>query len=92
MNKAELTNYVAEKAGLTKGQAAKAIEYVFEGIMESLKQGTPCSFVGFGSFKESKRAAREGRNPKTGEKIKIKASTSASFSPSKNLKELLNSK
>ena len=90
MNKTDLITYVSEKAGLTKVDASKAIDSVFGGIMGSLKKGTPCAFGGFGSFKVTKRKAREGRNPRTGETIKINASTSASFSPSKNLKDLLN--
>lgn len=92
MNKAELVEYVAKGAELTKADAQRAVESVFEGISKTLKKGDDARFVGFGSFSISKRAATTGRNPRTGEAIKIKASKNVKFKAGKELKESVNKK
>jgi DNA-binding protein HU-beta len=89
--KADIVDGVAEKVeGLTKKQAAEAFDAVFDGIVRQLKKGERVQVPGFGSFAISKRAARQGRNPKTGETIKIKASKSVRFKVGKELKDKLN--
>ena len=87
MNKDDLIRAVAEQAQMTKANAAQAVNAVFESITGSLKKGDPVTLVGFGSFKVSKRAARQGRNPRTGEPISIAAATVPSFSAGKGLKD-----
>jgi DNA-binding protein HU-beta len=91
MNKAELVAKVAELSGLTKADADKAVDGVFEAITNALKSGDEVRVVGFGSFSVAQRAASEGRNPRTGEKIKIAASKAPKFSAGKGLKEAVNS-
>lgn len=90
MKKSELIEAVAEKAGLTKVEAGKALDATFEVIANQLEKGEKVPVAGFGTFKLSSRAAREGRNPKTGETIKIAASTSVSFKAGTALKEKVN--
>lgn len=90
MNKQELIEYVAEQAELTKADAQKAVDAVFEGITATLKKGNDARFVGFGTFSVAKRAATTGRNPRTGEAIKIPASKNAKFKAGKELKEAVN--
>jgi DNA-binding protein HU-beta len=90
MNKQDLVNHVSEKAGLSKVQADAAIIATFEGIVEALKKGEDAAFVGFGTFVVANRAARDGRNPSTGETIKIAASKQAKFKPGKAFKDALN--
>ena len=90
MNKAELIDYVAEKAELTKADAQNAVDAVFEGITSTLKKGNDARFVGFGTFSVAKRAATTGRNPRTGEAIKIPASKNAKFKAGKELKDAVN--
>lgn len=90
MNKAELIDYVADKAGLTKADAQSAVDAVFDGITTTLKKGNDARFVGFGTFSVAKRAATTGRNPRTGEAIKIPASKNAKFKAGKELKEAVN--
>ena len=90
MNKGSLVKEVAEQAAITKADASKAIDAIFEAIQDSLKQGEPVSLVGFGSFKVSKRNARTGRNPRTGEAISIPETIAPGFSPGKALKEAVN--
>jgi DNA-binding protein HU-beta len=85
MNKAELVSKIAEDAGITKVQATSALESFMEGVTKTLKSGNKLILVGFGTFSVSKRAARNGRNPKTGETIKIKAKKVARFKASKDL-------
>ena len=87
MNKAELIAKVASKAGLTKKDAGAALEATLETITEALASGDSVSFIGFGTFSTSKRAARDGINPATGEKIKIAESTVAKFKVGAKLKE-----
>jgi DNA-binding protein HU-beta len=87
MNKTELINAVAEKAELTKKDAAKAVDAVFEAITTALKNGDKVQLIGFGNFEVRERAARKGRNPQTGEEIDIPASKQPAFKPGKALKE-----
>ena len=90
MNKAELIEAVADTADLSKAAAARAVEGALSAITKSLKKGEAVTLVGFGTFSVRKRAARTGRNPKTGETIKIKASKAPGFKPGKALKDALN--
>lgn len=80
MNKPELIDAVAVAAGLTKADAAKAIDAIVDTIVHAVAEGDGVSLVGFGTFKASDRAAREGKNPKTGEKLTIAATTVPKFS------------
>ena len=86
MNKGDLINEVA-KVVSTKKEAQEAVDCVFSSITKALKKGDPVTVVGFGTFKVIKRKARKGRNPQTGEEIKIKASKAPKFTPGKSLKE-----
>ena len=90
MNKNELIASVAEDAGLAKGDAGKAVDAVFDAITNSLKSGGDVRLVGFGTFSVTKRAASVGRNPRTGEKIQIKASNQPKFKAGKGLKDSVN--
>lgn len=90
MNKSELVKAIAEKADITKDVAQRALDATTEVITEGLKSGESITLVGFGSFQVRERSAREGRNPKTGEKMKIKASKSPLFKAGKLLKEAVN--
>jgi DNA-binding protein HU-beta len=90
MNKNDLVAAVADSAGLTKADAAKAVDSVLDNITASLKKGKEVRLVGFGTFSVAKRAASEGRNPRTGEKIKIPASKRPKFSAGKALKDAVN--
>ena len=90
MNRNELVDAVADKAELSKSAANKAVEAVFDSIADALKGGTEVRLVGFGTFSVASRAASEGRNPRTGEKIKIAASKQAKFKPGKRLRDELN--
>jgi len=92
MNKESLVKEVAEQAGVTKADASKAVGAIFDAIRGSLKKGEPVSLIGFGSFKVSKRNARTGRNPRTGEPISIPKTIVPSFSAGKALKEAINKK
>lgn len=87
MNKTELVAAVAEKGGLSKSDAARAVDAAIESITAGLKNGETITLVGFGSFTVKERQARTGRNPKTGEELKIPASKIPSFKPGKLLKE-----
>lgn len=87
MNKAELVSKVAEKAGITKKDAEKAVNGVFESIEEALSSGEKVQLVGFGTFEVRDRAARTGRNPRTGEEISIPATRVPAFKAGKALKE-----
>ena len=90
MNRNELVDAVAGKTELRKSEASRAVDAVFESIGEALKEGDEVRLVGFGTFSVSSRAASEGRNPRTGEKIKIAASKQAKFKPGKGLRDSLN--
>ncbi len=87
MNKQELVTSVAEKAGLTKKDAEKAINAVIDSIKGALNAGDKVSLVGFGTFEVRARAARSGRNPQTGAAIKIPAGKVPAFRPGKELKD-----
>lgn len=87
MNKAELIAAIAEEAGISKIQANVAIDTFTSSIQKTLKKGDKVTLVGFGTFSVTKRKARKGRNPKTGEAIKIKAKKVARFKPGKTLSE-----
>jgi DNA-binding protein HU-beta len=90
MKKEELITLVSKSADITKKSAGEAVNTVFEGIASALEKGDYISLIGFGSFKVVKRAAREGRNPSTGEKMQIPASKSVKFTPGTALKERVN--
>lgn len=90
MNKNDLVGVVAEKANITKSQAAEAVDAVFDAVTQSLKKGDEVRLVGFGTFSVNKRAATTGRNPATGATIKIPASNQAKFKPGKGLKDAIN--
>lgn len=87
MTKAELTAFVADQAGITKKVAEAAINAFTDGVSAALEKGESVSLLGFGSFKVSARAEREGRNPRTGDKIKIPAAKVVKFTPGKALKD-----
>ncbi len=89
-NKNDLINAVAEQTGLTKADSSRAIDAVFDAITATLKKGDDVRLVGFGTFLVTKRAASEGRNPRTGEKITIAASTQPKFRAGKGLKDAVN--
>ena len=90
MNKTELIAAVAEKAELSKKDADKAVAAVFAAIEDALKAGDKVQLIGFGTFEVKERAAREGRNPSTGETIKIAASKVPSFKAGAALKKSVN--
>lgn len=90
MKKVEFVDAVAEKTGLTKVDSAKAIDAVFATITEVLAKGDKLSLVGFGTFGVSKREARDGRNPRTGEVVKIEARNAVTFKAGTALKDAVN--
>ena len=90
MNKSELLDHVASSAGLSKADASKALDAVVDAIGSALSQGDGISLVGFGTFSVSERAARSGRNPRTGETIQIAASKQVRFKAGKGLKDRIN--
>ena len=90
MNKQELIGSVADATGLGKGDAGKAVEAVFDAVSGALKKGGEVRLVGFGTFSVSKRKASTGRNPRTGEPMKIKASSQPKFKAGKALKDAVN--
>jgi len=90
MNKTELIDAVAEVADLTKAESGRAVDAVVAAITNALKGGDAVTLVGFGTFQVRDRAARTGRNPKTGDTIKIAASKNPSFKAGKALKDAVN--
>lgn len=90
MKKAELVEAVAKAAGLTKADATRAIDATFETVKEALSKGDKVPVAGFGTFAVSKRAAREGRNPRTGEVVKIAARKAVTFKAGTALKDAVN--
>lgn len=90
MNKNELVAKIATKAGLTKVDAAKAVDAFVEAVSKELSKGGEVRLVGFGTFGVAKRKATEGRNPRTGAVIKIPASKQPKFKPGKALKDQVN--
>ncbi len=89
MNKAELVSSLAATTSLTQKDVTKVLEALVETVKTTLKKGEDITLIGFGTFKVSTRAARTGRNPKTGAELKIKASKVPSFKAGKNLKEAI---
>lgn len=90
MNKNDLIGAVAEASGLSRSQASSAVESVFDSISGALKKGDEVRLVGFGTFSVAKRKASTGRNPRTGEPMKIKASNQPKFKAGKGLKDSVN--
>jgi len=90
MNKGDLIDAVADETGLSKADAARAVDGVIGAITAALKAGNQVSLVGFGTFSVKARAARQGRNPRTGETIQIKASNVPGFKAGKALKDAVN--
>lgn len=90
MNKAELVDAVADSANLSKAEAGRAVDAVVEAVTRALRQGQQVSVVGFGTFSVKHRAARSGRNPRTGETINIAASNVPGFKAGKALKDAVN--
>lgn len=90
MNKSELIEYIANNADLSKMGAARALDATVDAIRKTLKKGGTVQLVGFGSFTSTKRAARTGVNPRTGEKLKIAAARVPKFKAGKPLKDFLN--
>ena len=90
MNKQELIASIAEKAELERDDAKKALNAFIEVVGDELKKGEKIQIIGFGTFEVSERAAREGRNPQTGETMEIKASRNPKFKAGKALKDSLN--
>lgn len=89
MNKSDFVAAVADTAELSKADAGRAVDAVIDTVKKALKKGETITLVGFGTFSVRKRAARQGRNPQTGETIKIKASKSPAFKAGKGLKDAL---
>ena len=92
MNRTEIIDLIAEKAELTKVAATRALDALLEGVTLSLRAGDPVVLVNFGTFVVKQRAAREGRNPQTGQKINIKAAKIVGFKAGKALKEAVKEK
>jgi DNA-binding protein HU-beta len=90
MNKADLIDLVADAADLSKASATRALDAVLDSVARALKKDDDVTLVGFGTFTVRKRAARTGRNPQTGEPLKIKAAKVPAFKPGKALKDAVN--
>lgn len=90
MNKSELIDVIAKQAEISKAAAGRALDATVAGVMEALKSGDTVTLVGFGSFYVGERAARTGRNPRTGKNIKIKAAKVPKFRAGKGLKDAVN--
>jgi DNA-binding protein HU-beta len=90
VNKTDLIDHVAESADLSKAAAARAIEAIISAVTNTLKKDDTVTLVGFGTFSVGKRVARTGRNPRTGDAIKIKAAKVPKFKPGKALKDAVN--
>lgn len=90
MNKSELAEAVAQAANMSKADGARAVDAVVDSVTSALQKGDTVSLVGFGTFQVKQRAARAGRNPRTGETIQIKASKVPSFKAGKGLKDAVN--
>ncbi len=90
--KAEMIDAVASASGVSKADAERTLGAFFDYVVAETKKGDKVAWAGFGSFSTTQRAAREGRNPQTGEPVKIKASTAMKFSASSTLKQALNGK
>lgn len=89
MNKSELIEVIARQAEISKAAAGRSLEAVIGAVKTSLKKGDSVTISGFGTFAVTKRKARTGRNPRTGETLKIKASKTVGFKPARSLKDTL---
>lgn len=92
MNKSELVEAIAKDAGLTKADAQRAVDSFVGTVSKGLKKGEEIAITGFGKFSVVKRAARQGVNPRTGEKVKIKATKAPKFSAGASLKQAVSGK
>lgn len=92
MNKQDLIGQIADRAGLTRSDASKAVETMLEVVTSALKRGDEVRLVGFGNFSVTRRKASVGRNPRTGAPMQIKASSQPKFRPGRILKEAVQSK
>jgi DNA-binding protein HU-beta len=92
VNKTELVEHMAKQADISKAAAGRALESLMGAVKATLKKGGTVALVGFGTFAVGKRAARTGRNPRTGAALKIKAAKVPKFRPGKGLKDALNNK
>jgi DNA-binding protein HU-beta len=90
VNKSELIEHIAQQADISKAAAGRALEAVLGGVRSTLKKGGSVTLVGFGTFAVGTRAARSGRNPRTGDTIKIKKAKVPKFRPGKALKDFVN--
>jgi len=90
MNKSELVDAIADASGLSKADSGRAVDALIKSVTKALKKGDTVSLVGFGTFSVRKRKARTGRNPRTGDTIKIKASKNPAFKAGKALKDAVN--
>lgn len=90
MNKSELVSAIAEESGLTKADAAKALDAAVTVVTKAMAEGDQVAIIGFGTFKVGERAARTGRNPQTGATMEIPAAKVPKFTPGKALKEAVN--
>lgn len=90
MSKTELVEFIAAKAGVSKAEAGRVLDATVEGITHGLKKEGKVALIGFGTFTAKKREAREGRNPSTGETMRIPAKTVASFKAGSKLKDAIN--
>ena len=90
MNKTELIDHIAQNADISKAAAGRALDATIGAVKSTLKKGGTVALVGFGTFAVTKRAARKGRNPRTGAEIKIKAARIPRFRPGKGLKDAVN--
>ncbi|AHB05733.1 MULTISPECIES: HU family DNA-binding protein [Pandoraea] len=90
MNKTELIEHIAGEADISKAAAGRALDAMVGAVKKALKKGDDVTMVGFGTFYVAKRAARAGRNPRTGDVIKIKAAKVPKFRPGKDLKDTIN--
>ena len=90
MTKSELIDAIAEKSGLSKADATKALAAILESVTDALKAGEKVALIGFGTFSVSARAARTGKNPQTGEALAIPASNAAKFKAGQQLKDAVN--
>jgi len=90
VNKTELVEHIAGKSDISKAAATRALASIIDAVKKTLKKGDTVTLVGFGTFSVSKRAARTGRNPRTGAPLKIKAAKVPRFKPGKGLKDALN--
>ena len=91
MNKSQFAEAIAEKSGLSKRDAQRALDGFQDALQEAMQRGEKVSLTGFGTFEVRERAARTGRNPQTGETMEVAASRNAAFKPGKSFKDALNS-